>query len=101
METDSIKQVFVLLYFNFESEGAGIIPQSIVFDKLVKLQQHAVDMIVKRIDRFDERHRVPLLKYAENKMYDNFFKLWRHTQKEHMGGVGFDLHWDSEPQVVL
>lgn len=98
METD-IKQVFILLHINLERREYP--PQPVVFDSLPKLHQHAVDMVVKKIDGFDERHRAPLLMYAQHKLYDKFFDLWRYLQKESMCPVGFDLHWEEQPQVVL
>ncbi len=97
METET-KQVFVLLRINLERKEP---PQSVVFDALPKLHQHAVDMVVKKIEEFNERHRAPLLLYARHKMYDKFFDFWRYLQKENMCAAGFDLHWEEEPQVVL
>lgn len=98
METET-KQVFVLLHINLEHKDKP--PQSVVFDALPKLHQHAVDMVVMKIDGFDERHRTPLLQYAQNKLYDKFFDFWRYLQKENMCTAGFDLYWEDEPQVVL
>lgn len=98
MDTET-KQVFVLLRINLEHREEP--PQSVVFDALPKLHQHAVDMVVKKIDGFDECYRSHLLQYAQHKLYDKFFDFWRHLQKENMCGAGFDLHWENEPQVVL
>lgn len=92
-----ISQVYVLLYYNLLAGP----PEPLVFDALPKLQQHVVDLVVKKLDKFEEMHRVPLQQYANNKMYDNFFKFWRYLQKEKLCRAGFDAHWEDEPQVVL
>lgn len=97
-----IQQVFVLIYAKKGSKNDPIPrPIPIVFDSLSKLHQHVVDLVVKNISQFEERHRVPLLRYAGDKMFKNFFDLWRYLKKEDLCRASFDAYWDETPQVVL
>lgn len=96
---EGTQQVYVLMYVHID----GIIarPKPIVFDSLMKMYQHLVDLVMKNIDRYHERFAVPLKKYGEMKEYTRFINLWRHAQLENGQNTGFDAYWDEEPVMVL
>lgn len=101
MDKGEEQHAYVLLYYNLENPTTTLQPEVILFDSPAKLKQHVADLIIRKIDKFDEYHRPVMLQLGKNKMFENLFNLWRHLEKEGSCFTGFDVHWDDKPQAVL